>query len=104
MAKHMRGDNGSPSKPNRVRRQFRRLYAAHRQCEQIMSQIPGVEDYRPEDLPQPLARLLGSYGCNTMFNVLTACLMRLLTESMVPPSAADVRPSDIPGDGRTEHG
>ncbi len=59
-----------------------------------MSQVPGRGRYRHQDLPPPLARLLGRSDCNTMFNVIEACLMRLLAESIVPPSAAD---SPTPG-------
>ena len=100
VAERMRGDNGSSGKSNGVCRQFRRLYVAHRRCEQIMSQVPGADDYHHEDLPQPLARLLGCYGCNALFSVLKACLMRLLTESIVPPSAADSQAPGRPGNDR----
>ncbi len=98
MAEHMSGDNGSSGTSNGVRRQFRRLCVAHRRCEQIMSQVPGTDDYHHEDLPPPLAGLLGRYGCNTIFNVIEACLMRLLTESIVPPSAAASPAPDRPVD------
>ncbi len=91
MATHVSGDNDRSSGPNGVHRQFRRLHMAHRWSEQLLSQVPGAGDYRHEDLPPPLARLLGRYGCNVIFNVIEACLMRLLTESTVPPSVADSR-------------
>ena len=97
MATHVTGDNDLSSVPNGVHRQFRRLYAAHRWSEQLLSQVPDADDYRHEDLPPPLARLLGRYGCNVIFNVIEACLIRLLTESTVPPSVADSRTSRQPG-------
>ncbi len=65
-----------------------------------MSQVPGKGSYRHQDLPRPLAKLLGLSDCNTMFNVIEACLMHLLTESIVPPSAADSPAPGRPVDDR----
>lgn len=59
-----------------------------------MSRVPGRGSHRHQDLPRPLASLLGRSDGNTMFNVIEACLMRLLTESIVPTLAAD---SPVPG-------
>ena len=68
-----------------------------------MAQLPGAEDHRTEELPAALAEQLGRCDCGMIFNVAEACLMRLLADSMVSPSAADARASDIPGDGRPAH-
>lgn len=96
----MSGDNGSSGKSNGVHRQFRRLCEVQRRCKQIMSQVLGAGDYRHEDLPRPLARLLGRCGCNIIFNVINACLMRLLAESIVPRPAGNPSPPDGTDEGQ----
>lgn len=100
MARRVRGDNGSSGKSNGVCRQFRGLYVAHRRCEEIMSQVPGRGGYRHQDLPGPLAKLLGRSDCNTIFNVIEACLVRLVSESIVPSSSADSPSPGRPGKDR----
>ncbi len=56
-----------------------------------------------EELPVALAEQLSRCDCRMIFSVAQACLMRLLTDSMVPRSAAEARASDISGDGRPAH-
>jgi hypothetical protein len=100
VARRMSGENGSSGRPNEIRRQFRRLCQANRRCEEIMSQVPGRGDDRHEDLPGPLARLLGRCDCGTIYNVMRACLTRLVSEAILPPSAADSPPPGRPAGGR----
>ena len=93
------GNNGR-RRPRSIRRHHIRLYEANRLCEHIMSQVPGAAGYGTEKLPTALAEHLGRCDCGMIFNVMQACLMRLVSEAVVPPSTADSPVPSPPDDGR----
>lgn len=88
------------SRPCSTRRGHLRLYEAHRLCGRILSQVPGAGAYRTEELPDALAEQLGCCDCGTIFNVVQACLMRLVSEAIVPPSSAASRAPRRPDSGQ----
>ncbi len=51
------------------------------QIVRILLQVPGMETYQDEKLPQPIQELLDECSQNTLRNVLVVCLKRLFYES-----------------------
>ncbi len=51
------------------------------QIVRILLQVPGMETYQDEELPEPIQDLLDECSHNTLRNVLVVCLKRLFYES-----------------------
>ncbi len=64
-----------------------RLREMNRLCSKILSQIPGSEQHRVDDLPASLADKIAGCDCATLNNVVRACLLRLIGEAIAPSTS-----------------
>ena len=80
---------GSPS----VERGLIRLQEMDTLCRKILAQIPDAHRRRSADLPEAVAEKIAVCDCDTLYSILSVCLIRLIGEAVAPPNGCDASDS-----------